>query len=75
MLLDAMSAVLRRWQGDLTQSEIARRAGVSQPTVRAVLLGLSQPKDETLAAICAALGRTEDELMRDMAAGSVEVSP
>lgn len=67
MMLDVMSTVLRRWAGDLTQSEIARRAGLSQPAVRAVLLGEAHPKDETLDAICAALGRGQRELLREMA--------
>lgn len=64
----AMAAVLEKWRGDLSYGELSRRAQLAVPTVIEVCQGRARPKPETLSALVAALGRTEVELMSEMAA-------
>lgn len=68
MLYSRMSAVFQRWQGDLTYSDIARLTGMSVSGVSEAIRGVVLPRAETVAALCDALGHTEEELMREMAA-------
>ncbi len=67
MMYARMSAVLQRWQGDLTFSDIARLTGGSVSGVSRVIQGEVLPRPETLEAICLALGHTQDELVEEMA--------
>ena len=68
-MYSTMAAVFRRWQDDLSISygEIARRAGLSVPSVSAIMRGESTPKADSVSVICAAFGRSESDLLRAMA--------
>ena len=66
-MIERMAAVLNRWRGDVTPTELARRAGLSQPWVRAVMMGEGNPSRDTIVALCGALGKTEADLIRAMA--------
>ena len=67
MLYSKMSAVFQRWQGDLTYSDIARLTGMSVSGVSEAIRGVVLPRAETVAVLCAAFGRTEQELIQAIA--------
>ena len=67
MLYRTMATVLDGWRGDLSLRELARRTGRSDVAIADILNGKAIPRPETVAAICDALGRTEADLMREMA--------
>lgn len=62
-----MAAVLDGWRGDLSFRELARRSGLSDVAVAEVLRGEVVPRPESVTALCAALERTEAELLQAMA--------
>jgi transcriptional regulator with XRE-family HTH domain len=61
---------LRRWMAEheMTQTELASRLSVSQPTVWGWLNGASLPSPKNLRAISALTGLTLDVLLKEEAA-------
>lgn len=64
---EAMGAVLERWRGEMSYGALSRASGVSIPTVIDACRGVRTARPETLTAIVSALGKTEADLMREMA--------
>jgi transcriptional regulator with XRE-family HTH domain len=60
--------LLKSWMArqEITQVELARRLGVSQPTVWEWLNGHSRPSLDNLLALASETGITVDELARDL---------
>ena len=67
MLYSWMSAVFQRWQGERSYSDIARLTGMSVSGVSEAIRGAVLTRAETVAALCTALGHTEEELTAEMA--------
>ncbi|MFF2650544.1 helix-turn-helix transcriptional regulator [Streptomyces sp. NPDC058045] len=59
---------LARKQGDESQYAIAKRTGLSEPTVSKIVSGKHRPRLETLLIIRRAYGCTVDELIEEMSA-------
>lgn len=73
MIYTRLRATLSRWRDDAgySYSELARKTGLSAPGIWKALDpdGSTIPSQQTITLLCAALGHTEEDLLREAAEG------